>query len=442
MPSVPAPPQTYSPSTPLIANALGTETTDLSFTNSATDSLPDIGFAANESAPYSPAFDSPPNLPSITPNIAPVAASSADVSFVPGLSTSEADARSSFVPNDGLPYLAPADLSDRTALPTATPSVTQPNENLSIGTAILRDLQYAPAYEVADSNIQLSSSTAAAVPEPYYFNGDEPSQGQLVSQQSQPISILPEETISISEPASIGIEEAPAYTYSELAGEPAGELTSESASSETVIQPVGLANSQLVGQAASDAVYSQPTLSQLTQTMPDREMSPLVASFRASSRLSSPNQGSIESKLRPDDPSPLLNELLDGISSNEASPMLSRSTIYMPIAAETRVDSPGTLIQAAIDTLATEASTPELIDAQTRQSAFSSVLSSDALSNSSPAALSPAALTQKPAVLELNVFEKLTPAKIAIQRAKARRAAVTLAASRQVSKRRQRVTWL
>lgn len=174
-----------------------------------------------------------------------------------------------------------------------------------------------------------------------------------------------------------------------------------------------------------------PTLARLQQTMPQREISPLVASRRAAADLDvttheadtvqlefpgvSTTLGSeleavnvetfdgapdevnsfIESipEVAPADPNSFIeadiieadlhsrntveSPLLQGLNADEVP-----STIYVPIADLVTTDVSGDMIQSAVMALGQEVSTAALLDEFALQDAFSSVLTSEALLNS------------------------------------------------------------
>jgi hypothetical protein len=319
--------------------------------------------------------------------------------------------------SDGLPQLASnvsSSLSSSTALPESIQTEAVQPEADSIGTAILRDLQRSSSAETA-ADITTSAPASAVA-----------DTANITAAPAQ--SLQPQlDSVVFDEAASVGVS-------------PQVYAPSESAPSE-------LAPSELAPSESS--TYSEPaTLVRLTQTMPDREASPLVDSFRAGSDLTelsqpvdnvplssqrepiSPNSSRVEVDLRSSDASLLpasplpASPLLEGLRIERESSQ--QSTIYVPIAEAAPVNGSDVLISGATFSLEEESSTSAFTDKLARSNVFSSVLSSPAL----------LASVSAPSLNGFNVFSKPNLAELTLQQDK-----ITLAAY-QTSKRRQRLTWL
>ena len=373
----------YDPPAPALENTSTSSASTVGFKSS----LPGADFTANAATPnYSPATSLlPTNLPGAALATNPPLSASDYTSAAAGPNTYPS-AFETVRSSDGLPQLQPAVPSSYTVpssvsqplisqLPSSVSqssasqsSASQPStssaieaaqssEDFSIGTAILHDLERKSAAESAPEVAAAETSLP------------------------QPVSALP----SPAAGTSVAMYEV-----------------------ETSAQASQASYREL---ARSESAISEPTISRLIQTMPEREISPLVASFRAGSDLSQParsklsefpasngqsseSQSSVpaiaptlnrETELRSSDlSSPLLEGLLGGLSAdtNEAIESSSQSTIYVPIATAIPVDSSGVLIPQAISALNTEDSTSDFINELTQRSVFSSVVSPAALPNS------------------------------------------------------------
>ena len=289
--------------------------------------------------------------------------------------------------SDGLPQLVPG---------TITTAFT-PNEDVSIGTAILNNLQ------------QSSVDTSPTAPAPAVPNA---------------LDSLPQ-IVPIS---------------------PAADQIATGTSSSTVAYPLAVQVSSLAFASAQPA----PTLASLTETMPARELSPLVASYRSGSN---PSEAAQPSKF-PEDLSstePLDSPLMD--SFREDTPL---STLYAPIAEPAAADASGTFIKEGINALGDEISTLELMSEIANTDLFSSVLVSPALVNNATGdndvaddSVSTATAQAQTSSIAQRIpfanheFSPGEPIRVfADQRVKsARKAAVTFAA-KQAGKRRQALNWL
>jgi hypothetical protein len=441
--SAPAADSSFVPSVPsldyLSTAQLGIDSTAMS---EASNSLPASSLPANSLPAPATATYSPLPVAEASP-VAEALPAQNNSSYVAvgseaysaGYPNAGATSRSS----DGLPQLAASVPSTYTALPsnaaqaetalseTSQPETSQPEavqteavqteavqteavqtEADSIGTAILRNLQRSSSETAADIT---TSNTAPAIASP---------------------------TNITAAPA----QSAPLPTFSPSAATPLPPQLANLLPSETAS----------VGATQAYANSEPATLVRLTQTMPEREASPLVDSFRTGSDLaelpvealplspqseslgeplseslgeslapaSTPDNSRIETDLRSSEASPsLLSPLLEGLR-RESSP---QSTLYVPIAEAAPVNSSNVLISGATDTLGAEVSTSAFTDELARSNVFSSVLSSPALLASANAP-------------NFDIFSKPGLAELTLQQDK-----ITLAAH-QTSKRRQRLTWL
>ncbi|MGB3297929.1 MAG: hypothetical protein WBA76_06640 [Phormidesmis sp.] len=407
-----------------------------------------------------------------------------------------------------------------------------------------------PASDVPPSYTALSPSAYAlpAYPPNTYQNADEanhfsddglprlapsvssgPAAPVLASQSTEQVTEqVTEQAIKAPQPSrnNVSIGTAILRDIESRAADAAGSTIAETSQPQQLQQPQrnGQKNGQRNGQridarpsSSSDELADPPTLSRLTQTMPSREISPLVASFRASSTLPEQSLSEPASELpvsfqnqvsENQSHAPVLDLKPEIRSHRYSSPLLegfdadrvtdgviiepsAQSAIYVPIATTTPLDSSAILVQTAIDSLNTEDSTSDFIENLAHKRVFSSVISPVAVSSAavSSTAASSAALPSNPDVqavlessaranataaqtttqtiaqriplssgfsssnepdtiafnkpegVEFSAFQKLSAAELAIRKEKARRAAVTLAAQ-QVSLRRQRLNWL
>ena len=243
----------------------------------------------------------------------------------------------------------------------------------------------------------------------------------------------------------------------------------EMAADETVPAPA-MREATVVAPVVAPAVVASstdglatPSISRLSQTMPEREMSPLVASYRAGRKMPQlSDSGTLvgpspeaESGVpassvptSPEEPSQSFNPpalspsspLLEGLRSNKALESSSQMTVYVPIAETMPSDTSATLVKDAVNKVSTEVSTLDFIDEIAQEDVFSSVLSSAALLNSQPAKAglpaansvdSAAADESASGAIAFDIFDKLSAADSEVHRAKARRAELTLATSHQ-----------
>ncbi len=344
---------------------------DLNLTDSLTDASVSVVSATSD---FFPALSSIPNsfnepLPAISEPV--------DVS-----QPAEAVSYNS----DGLPQLVPG-----------TTAFT-PDEDISIGTAILNNLQ--------QSSVDTSSTAFTPVIEPL----------------PQVVALSPTTDQSA---ATSAID------------------------SDTVAYPLAVQ----VSSGAFTSAQPAPTLASLTETMPARELSPLVDNYRSSSNVIEPVQAF---------------EFPEDLSSSEAldSPLMDSfrkdaplSMLYVPIAEPVSADVSGLLVSEGIKALNDEVSTSDLMSEIAETALFSSVLVAPAFVNSNVEGSSAGvadshvstvatAQTEAPSIAQRipfadHEFSSGEPIRVlADQRVKrARKAAVTFAA-KQVSKRRQPLSWL
>lgn len=476
---LPVPQPASAPSKPSTGSSLGTEPAELSIPQSPSisaffpgDAAPDylsLGLPAEATGSVSPASDFSSNLAltesgSVGAFVSPVVNGSVDTGSSSSSSSSlVADAALS---ENTLSYVGlGAEGMSKDGLPQLLPSL--PNSD----TPLPNEVASPVLSEVPAANIAVSSSVS---------NGNTP---------------LPAENAS-SESVSIGTA-----ILNNLQRSSGLELASN--------------------EADRNVTSGAPTLSGLTQTMPERELSPLVTNFRA-------NRGG--SQFEPSDNIPASSEvesntsthnvqmdihasapyspLLEGLRTNklthdsltyDSREFSSPSTIYVPIAEASSPNSSDVLVAEALGAVDLETSTSDFIEGLAQSSVFSSVLGSEILLNAkansesselpplsasipeiaatitqptpaqtapvqtTPAQripLSPSSLSsslRSPelsdgtitedyvvgglSLLAFDVSTKLSPAEQSVQRDKARRAKLTLSAN-QGSNRLQRITWL
>ncbi|MGB7087502.1 MAG: hypothetical protein WBD47_18225 [Phormidesmis sp.] len=285
---------------------------------------------------------------------------------------------------DNLPHLTPA--SSVAVLPVETQTIEeiQLSEDVPIGSAILRSLQQSSGTEAS-----AASSLADQVPTPQV-----------------PAAQLPTPRI------------------------PTRQVPTQLPTDESQVQPSRLNNDASTDEIIADApveVETQPTLASLTEGIPYRE-----GAGGASLAVDDLHSRATDSPL------------LEGLNSAE-----SQSPIYVPISATEPTDAASKLVQEAIAALAEDTSTVDSVDKLALQDTFSSILSSAAFLGSQASA----SFRQENALSE-ELIEADTQAETsatspeegsvsrsASQLLKTSRRDAALAIGKQISKRRQLITW-
>jgi len=332
-------------------------------------------------------------------------------------------------------------LSSVSTASTASNSFNEPlpavSEPADIAADIAADNQ-PEAISYSDGLPQLVSGTTTTAFTP---SGDVPIGTAILNNLQQPsVDTSPTVPNAVLEPLPQVVALSPsAYTPN--------QIDTTTTASSAVAYPLAV---QVSSQAFTSAPQPAPTLASLTETMPARELSPLVASYRANSNLSEAAQSSEF----PEDLSstePLDSPLID--SFREDTPL---STLYVPIAEPAAADVSGTFIKEGINTLDEKTSTLALASEIANADLFSSVLVSpafmnNAMGNRDVANGSVSTETAQSQTLSIaqripfanHEFSSGEPIRVlADQRVKSvRKAAVTFAA-KQASKRRQSLNWL
>jgi len=328
-------------------------------------------------------------------------------------------------------------LSSVSTASTASNSFNEPLPAVSEPADIAADNQ-PEAISYSDGLPQLVSGTTTTAFTP---SGDVPIGTAILNNLQQPsVDTSPTVPNAVLEPLPQVVALSPsAYTPN--------QIDTTTTASSAVAYPLAV---QVSSQAFTSAPQPAPTLASLTETMPARELSPLVASYRANSNLSEAAQSSEF----PEDLSstePLDSPLID--SFREDTPL---STLYVPIAEPAAADVSGTFIKEGINTLDEKTSTLALASEIANADLFSSVLVSpafmnNAMGNRDVANGSVSTETAQSQTLSIaqripfanHEFSSGEPIRVlADQRVKSvRKAAVTFAA-KQASKRRQSLNWL
>lgn len=307
-------------------------------------------------------------------------ASSANISAADDMAADDMAAPVRF--EDGLPQL----VSSVSASPTDMPA-----QNVSIGTTILNNLQRSSSAPPIDTVV--ADSTAK-------------NSYQQIPIQDMPAPVISAPVISApATPLSDSVPSSPESVVSDLPAEAAA----------VTYQP---------------AVPQQATLASLTENMPSRELSPLVASYRAAQNLDYSTRGESSVDLR--DATPLRDLDTSSNPSSSSSPLLQSfsgdadvSTLYVPIAEPAASDISGTLIQEAMGALEEEVSNSDFLNGLLQQGTFSSILSSTALVSDRPSQAAPAIITPSASTVAPSIAQR-----------------IPLATSKRPAKRRQRVMWL
>ncbi len=338
---------------------------------------------------------------------------------------------SSTVDADGLPQLDPNTASTYTAPPASAglaqaiqPEATETQAD-SIGTTILQNLQRSEA----------AGTSAATSPDPSpYTEADSIGTTILQNLQRSTTSEISPDANSVSEAVT------------------SDSMTAIASAAPTRSQSlVAVAPSPVESRQA--AAYSEPvTLDRLSETMPEREASPLVTTFRADNgsaeqalllknlqslaqdealdstgAVESTIESTVETDLQSSESAPsFISPLLEGLQGE----LSTQSVIYVPIAEASPVNSSQALISLEATSLLTpDVSTSAFVEGLAQSNVFASVLSSPNL----------IASLHTP---NLDTSERFSPAELTLQRSsKVRQAKISLAAQ-QASKLRQRLAWL
>lgn len=404
--TLPTPNQYYDPALISAVSTPAVGIVDLDLTESSIETSPSTGAVPPIDVG---AADGSINL-SVAPASLDVASAAPDIESVEAVSYSD----------DGLPQLVAA------AVPFTA------DEAVPIGTAILNNLQQSSKIAAEAASAPLAQAAIAPAP------------------RTSPVVANP---VVANDVVGDDVAVGDATANDAMVNDAVGEAIAD----ETITYPPAVQ----VSSRASTSTPSAPTLASLTRTMPRREVSPLVASYRANDGRVQPAElvpdalsdfsasETLESNIR-DLSNPMESDLhteADSLPENTQSPLLDSfresepvSTLYVPISDPVSADVSDVLTQNAIDELG-EVSTSDFVNRLVEMDTFSAVLSSPALVNSSARASGKTpSIAQR---IPLNSASRKRPIKVFTdQRVKgARNAAITLAA-KQASKRRQRLSWL
>lgn len=315
----------------------------------------------------------------------------------------------------------------------------------SIGTSILQDLQ---RQDLQRQGLQGQDSVRVAV------QSEDDGLPRLVSDRSVLESDQAQSFSYEAEPVSA----TDAFYYSSTtedtsvnssASSTVADLTvADSTVTDLTVADLTVADSMSSERPENDYAYAPtgeaqpvPSLSRLTETMPARDVSPLVNSFRSSNNSLPTSESSFlgDAPASEADFETVSSVDLEAVRNTNpaaiaiptAKPALIEPTIYVPIAEDPKRTS-SILLQDAADTLNSEVSTADFISDLVAQDTFSSILTSSAFMADDDALIM---LTN----LRPQSDEKRT--KQSHLKSAHRSAAVALAA-KQISMRRQRLTWM
>ena len=315
----------------------------------------------------------------------------------------------------------------------------------SIGTSILQDLQ---RQDLQRQGLQGQDSVSVAV------QSEDDGLPRLVSDRSVLESDQAQSFSYEAEPVSA----TDAFYYSSTtedtsvnssASSTVADLTAaDSTVADLTVADLTVADSMSSERPENDYAYAPtgeaqpvPSLSRLTETMPARDVSPLVNSFRSSNNSLPTSESSFlgDAPASEADFETVSSVDLEAVRNTNpaaiaiptAKPALIEPTIYVPIAEDPKRTS-SILLQDAADTLNSEVSTADFISDLVAQDTFSSILTSSAFMADDDALIM---LTN----LRPQSDEKRT--KQSHLKSAHRSAAVALAA-KQISMRRQRLTWM
>lgn len=315
----------------------------------------------------------------------------------------------------------------------------------SIGTSILQDLQ---RQDLQRQGLQGQDSVSVAV------QSEDDGLPRLVSDRSVLESDQAQSFSYEAEPVSA----TDAFYYSSTtedtsvnssASSTVADLTvADSTVTDLTVADLTVADSMSSERPENDYAYAPtgeaqpvPSLSRLTETMPARDVSPLVNSFRSSNNSLPTSESSFlgDAPASEADFETVSSVDLEAVRNTNpaaiaiptAKPALIEPTIYVPIAEDPKRTS-SILLQDAADTLNSEVSTADFISDLVAQDTFSSILTSSAFMADDDALIM---LTN----LRPQSDEKRT--KQSHLKSAHRSAAVALAA-KQISMRRQRLTWM
>lgn len=306
----------------------------------------DLGFVGTQAAYGDVAYPSSVGEATVaSPTLIPATGTPVAIAPAPLAPTEEAPALTSTITTDGLPQLVPAQPSDLAFLrqaPQAAPPIEE--ENLSIGTSILRDLQ-------RSSQATVAANTADTAP---LELGSASSEVSSFSRDAS-ISLVPTSADEAPTLASLRQtmpqrELSPLVVARQASVAPTPSLQLEFPS-RSAVDGVDLEALNIEGINALDAQITSPAINAVFESTPVEPTTAIEADLHSSSDSYSP--------------------LLEGLRTTE-----SASTIYVPIADEV---SSSDLIQNAVMALGQEASTAALLEDIAFKNAFSSVLTSAAL---------------------------------------------------------------
>ncbi|MFK8182664.1 MAG: hypothetical protein AB8B99_04765 [Phormidesmis sp.] len=468
--ALPTPNRYYEPSIPQVDTALPVGTSELGITGTLpvpfSNAEPTVdGAVSNNAGVATQAINSlqadifqASSLPSSAASVVTLSPEIFDTDTFNAVASAtgftEANSFDNGLAQDGLPQLeaslsidsssAPADADGYAALPVNTPAVVT-EASTSIGTAILQNLQ----------NQALQNQNVASA--------------DVSEQEGLPSLNASATGIETTQFEAAQLETAQFETVQNIQSD-----FTASAATASFYEP-------LESDAAFDSTYAYaptastqtvPSLASLTETMPAREISPLVDSFRSLSDVLPASAPSVHSDLPAADSSleafsdtpeqqpsyapdsvfesssnfnssevavysdneigtevdeaysPLLQGFVEPSMASEVEP-----TIYVPIA-EDSAPASSIMLQDASDTFNEEVSTTDFLNKLSAQDTFSSLLVSSAFIGDRP-------------LITLTSLQSQTDEKVQsnLKSAAHRNTAVTLAA-KQTSKRRQRLTWM
>ena len=330
----------------------------------------------------------------------------------------------------------------------------------SIGTSILQDLQ---RQDLQRQGLQGQDSVRVAVQSeddglPRLVSDRsvlESDQAQSFSYEAEPVSATDAfyyssttEDTSVNSSASSTVADL-TVADSTVTDLTVADLTvADSTVTDLTVADLTVADSMSSERPENDYAYAPtgeaqpvPSLSRLTETMPARDVSPLVNSFRSSNNSLPTSESSFlgDAPASEADFETVSSVDLEAVRNTNpaaiaiptAKPALIEPTIYVPIAEDPKRTS-SILLQDAADTLNSEVSTADFISDLVAQDTFSSILTSSAFMADDDALIM---LTN----LRPQSDEKRT--KQSHLKSAHRSAAVALAA-KQISMRRQRLTWM
>ncbi|MEL6551903.1 MAG: hypothetical protein AAFQ63_00380 [Cyanobacteria bacterium J06621_11] len=330
----------------------------------ATAQAPVVDFSSSELSPSaldSPLLDSPPASSGIGAPVTAQAVAQPPQEILPILrsATAQQERLSVHPPHavPGSPELALSESTlsesqialDNQAAQVGAPTIRR-DENISIGTAILNDLQRNREAENEVESIATRSITQTHHLENRDFaeNRDIAEYGSVSSETGD--AIVNVESVT-DKPTADGLTMEPVVT------EP---VTAEPA----VVEQVELANSNTIQPIViSDQVSVDAKLARLLNTLPQRALSeraetPLISRFRAEQDASP--QALVEAAAEPSHPQPSRSLLLEGLEDT-SDPTSALQTMYMPIPEAPLASASATLIQTALATLGSNATTASLV---------------------------------------------------------------------------------